>query len=196
MGARDKSRFSPKQAGWIALGIFAAWLVFLLVPTPRKAKPAASNELPPMAAQSKLESVGLANNPDWIGLPRYFAIWAEGLRWENGKVTFGYWNPGSQSYSYFFEAIRVSDGYRFRALSRQESMRLEEVVAGLVQNGRESDAHPFVFWRSEAGVYFQAATKPGLKLGNPRPPPSPVKIDLPVKPLPLPPTLPLKDEVH
>ncbi len=194
MAARDKSRFTTTQAAWIALVVFGGWLVFLFLPVSQKPKPEASPALPPMAAQSKLEAVGLANNPDWQGLPDYFAIWAEGLDWQDDRVGFAYWNPGSRSYSYFFEATRVGGGYRFRILSRKESAPLEDVVAGLVPEGKESDAHPFVFWRNEAGVYSQAAGKPGVKIVAP--PPPPIKVDLPVKSLPVPPPPPPKEENH
>jgi hypothetical protein len=192
MAARDKSRFTTAQAGWIALAIFSGWLVFLFLPVSRKPKPPAATELPPVTAQSKLEAVGLTNNPDWQGLPDYFAIWADSLEWHDDRTAFAYWNPGSLSYSYFFEATRANGRYRFRGLSHQESSASEALLAGMI--GGQSDTHPFVFWRTEVPPGVSVDSKPGLKLW--RPPPPPVKVDLPVTPIPVPPPLPLKDESH
>ena len=176
MNARNKSRFRPKQAGWIAVAIFAAWLVFLLVPAPRKAKPPASTELPPMAAQSKLESVGLTNNPDWQGLPGYFAIWADSVEWVGGKTRFAYWNPGSFSYSYFFEAARGNSEIRFRAISARDAgvgdapleggLFLDEEELAQYAEARKADSptHPFVFSQNYVPI------KPGIIMHKPAQP--------------------------
>jgi hypothetical protein len=193
MAARDKSRFTTAQAGWIALAIFGGWLVFLFLPVSRKPKAPTSTVLLP-TSDSILESVGLARNPDWTGLPEYFAVWADSLEWRDGKTAFAYWNPGSQSYSYFFEATRREDRYFFRALSRKESAAAEGLVIQALGKGRESDTHPFVFWRSDEPTVIFIPGKPGMKIVAP-PPPS-VKVDLPVKPLPIPPPPPPKSESH
>ena len=146
MNARSKSRFTTAQAGWIALAVFGGWLVFLFLPSSRKSKPVGPAALPPVTAQSKLESVGLANNPDWYGLPDYFSIWADQFAMdENDQVQFAYWNPGSRSYSYFFEVKRKRGGYHFRALSKEESAITEHLVSDMLAEKSEPDTHPFFF---------------------------------------------------
>lgn len=208
MAARDKSRFTTAQAGWIALAIFGGWLVFLFLPVSRKPKPAAPAALPPVAAQSKLEAVGLANNPDWQGLPDYFAIWADKLSWKDDRTRFAYWNPGSQSYSYYFEAERSAGTYRFRSLTRRE---LDETQGEYVdpnddrgftfempEQVGESPAHPFVFF-ANLGVAYSGSrgiiAKRGRDEKTSLPAPT-VKVDLPVEKITPPPPPPAKSESH
>lgn len=104
------------KAGWL-IGLFmVAWLAFLFVPWPWRAAP---EPAPPVEVRppSKLEQVGLRNYTDWEGLPDIFAIWADRAEWKNGRTRFSYWHPVMRTYSYYFEAIRVKGGYRFREIS-------------------------------------------------------------------------------
>ncbi len=99
----------------------------------------------------------MENNPDWQGLPDYFAIWADTLDWVENKTRFAYWNPGSSSYSYFFEATRETTGTRFRAISAQmagigatprdgDLLFEEDELAEYAENREaNSPTHPFVF---------------------------------------------------
>ncbi len=150
MNAPAIERTSAAKAGWVVVLLIAAWLVFLLVPGTREAKPAASNALPPVAAESKLESVGLANNPDWFGLADYFAIWTGNVDWVENRTFFAYWNPGSYSYSYFFEAIREGEKIRFRSLPAKPAdarfiLDDDELAEYAKTRKGDSPTHPFVF---------------------------------------------------
>jgi len=189
MSARPNSRFTTAQAGWIALVVFAAWLVFLFVPTSRKPKPAAPTALPPVVAQSKLESVGLANNPDWQGLPDYFAIWANNVEWVGNKTYFAYWNPGSYSYSYFFEATRGGEGIRFRSLAEKPGdnvLHFDEGILAQYAEERKGDSpsHPFVFPKKPLVL------KPQVILSRPQEPVpdmAPIgKVEIKAEPQPIP----------
>lgn len=108
-------RTSAAKAGWLVAALTIGWLVFLLLPAPIEEKtprrPAA-----PLTATS-LTRAGLAEYTDWAGLPEIFAIWADRAEWKEGKTRFAYWHPVMKNYSYYFEAIRVEGGYRFREIS-------------------------------------------------------------------------------
>jgi hypothetical protein len=103
------------KAGWL-IGLFlVGWLAFLFLPLPRPPP----EPLPPLKVRppSKLEQVGLRDYTDWAGLPEFFAIWAEQADWKDGRTRFAYWHPVMRDYSYYFEAVRVKEGYRFREIT-------------------------------------------------------------------------------
>lgn len=104
------------KLGWIVLLlVVGAPLAFFYLTTPKE------REVPPEALRekrppTKLEAVGLRDYRDWDGLPEIFAIWADRAHWKNDRTRFAYWNPGTSTYSYFFEARRTAKGYRFREI--------------------------------------------------------------------------------
>jgi hypothetical protein len=109
------SRIPLGKLAWLVVAavIAAPALFFALVePTPRTPVEPAKVELPP----SKLKAVGLRENRDWDTLPEIFALWAPRAHWENDRTRFAFWNPGTESHSYFLEARRTSTGYRFREI--------------------------------------------------------------------------------
>lgn len=164
MDPAANQRIAPGRVLLIMVLLLAVWLIFQFWP---QKKPAPA-PLPPVQAESKLQAVGLANNPDWDGLPEQFAVWADKISWNDDTVRFAYWNPGSRSYSYFFEAKRVKGKYRFRAVSLQESSSeandfyaedgLE--VTDDVRLEIESPTHPFVFPRPWTRIPTTAVTLP------------------------------------
>ncbi len=80
------------------------------------AAPASTPQAPPSPPSSLVRS-GLRDYTDWVGLPEIFAVWADKAEWKNGKTRFSYWHPVMKNYSYFFEAIRVAGGYRFKEIA-------------------------------------------------------------------------------
>ncbi len=106
-------RVSPNRVALILALLLTAWLVFEFFP--HKGKPALS--VAPVMAESKLHAVGLADNPDWDGLPEFFAIVADKAEWKDGRTRFAYWHPVMKTYSYYFEAIRSGEGVRFREIA-------------------------------------------------------------------------------
>ena len=111
--ASTDNRISANKVGLILVLLLAVWLFLSLYPRSEKPAPAAVTAV----AASKLRAVGLEDNPDWDGLPEIFAIWADHAEWKDGKTRFAYWHPGNKTYSYYFEAVRQPEGYRFRAIS-------------------------------------------------------------------------------
>jgi hypothetical protein len=150
-------RISTAKTGWLMVLLMLGWIVFLIVPFPSNEKHPVTNSLPAHTVQTKLESAGLDNNPDWLGLPDYFAVWADNLEWVENRTYFAYWNPGSSSYSYFFEAIRGAEGIRFHAIPaqlagigstlRDDSLFLDENELAEFTENREANSptHPFAF---------------------------------------------------
>ncbi|MBP6863985.1 MAG: hypothetical protein KBC32_01825 [Candidatus Didemnitutus sp.] len=131
------------KLAWVVLiAVAGAPLLFFALVTPKE-KPVdepAKIELPP----SKLQAVGLRENRDWDGLPEMFAVWADQLFWTEDKTTFAYWNPGSRSYSYYFEATRYQGVVRFKSIGR--AARERSVDALLIdEHSGQSDTHPFLF---------------------------------------------------
>jgi hypothetical protein len=150
MKALTLQRTSAAKAGWIIGLIFFAWLAFLFVPVPRSR----TKEVTPVVllAPSKLRVAGLKDNPDWDGLPELFAIWSDSAEWKDDKTHFAYWNPGSNSYSYFFEANRENGDVRFRQISKTELSNMDAIFFNDVQEMSEVNhlkvavpTHPFVF---------------------------------------------------
>lgn len=151
-----------KFAWWVLAALLAAPLLFFALVTPpdKSYEPPPKVELPP----SKLQAVGLRENRDWDGLPEMFAVWAERVEWIDGRSQFAFWNPGSQSYSYFFEAKRDESHPTFRTLTRKEVFRGRTFFADgtyrsagsvrrhddpePVEEFRESTTHPFIFFKS------------------------------------------------
>ncbi|MBI2511544.1 MAG: hypothetical protein HYV96_06160 [Opitutae bacterium] len=110
------SQIPVSKLAWLVLLILiGAPLAFFYLATPkaRDETPAVPREKRPL---TKLESVGLRDYRDWDGLPELFAVWADKAHWKNDRTRFSYWNPGTRSYSYFFEARRTPDGFRFREI--------------------------------------------------------------------------------
>ena len=112
MNPQVKQRVSPN---WVALSLallLAVWLGFQFLPQKKPALP------PVMAvAESKLHAVGLADNPDWEGLPEFFAIVADKADWREGRTRFAYWHPVMKTYSYYFEATRDGERVSFKEIS-------------------------------------------------------------------------------
>ncbi len=104
------------KLGWIVLLlVLGAPLAFFFLATPQEPAPAPHTP-PPQRALTKLEAVGLRDYRDWDGVPDIFALWAARAHWKNNRTRFAYWNPGTNSHSYFFEARRTANGYRFREI--------------------------------------------------------------------------------
>lgn len=114
-----KSANSPipvGKLGWLVLLlVLGAPLAFFFLATPKERE--AEPDTPPRKRElTPLESVGLRDYRDWDGVPGIFALWAERAHWKNNRTRFAYWNPGTNSHSYFFEARRTTNGYRFREI--------------------------------------------------------------------------------
>ena len=167
---------APNRVMLIFALLLAAWLVFEFYPRKKPVPP-----LPPVAAESKLHAVGLADNADWEGLPELFAPWTDKLTWKDDKTIFAYWNPGYRAYTYFFEVTRSNGRYRFRALSQSESDGDEELVAESVPEGETSPTHPFVFLLHESFPFSSYPYLPPHAASAPDHPK--VKVDIPVEPL-------------
>ncbi len=108
-------RTSAAKAGWVIIVLTVGWLVFLLLPD-RPPRPAPVPESGPVPASS-LPRSGLRDFSDWEGLPEIFAIWADRAEWRDNRTRFAYWHPVMKNYSYFFEAVRTTKGYRFREIA-------------------------------------------------------------------------------
>lgn len=124
MKTATDSRIPVSKFAWPVLIVFLAGpLLFFALVTPQE-KPAEAPrtvELPP----SKLAAVGLRENRDWDGLPEIFAVWADNAYWQNNRTRFAWWNPGTDSYSYFFEAHRTPAGIRFREVKEPREAGFE-----------------------------------------------------------------------
>lgn len=175
------SRLSPAQGGWLMALLLVAWVGFLFLPKPKPP----SQPLPPFEVHppSKLEQVGLPNNPDLVSLPAVFSLWADKAPWGHGPVFFAYWHPGANDFTYFIEATRTApDEYRFRLLDKappEDTYYLAEPMA--------SDCPIRYFLRpvrSQDVKLREKISKPPKS----REPPSRIPMDLAPKPMELQPT--------
>ncbi len=150
MDTRVNQRIAPNRVALIGVLLLAAWLVFEFYPRPAKSVPPVA----PVVTESKLNTVDLADNPDWAGLPEFFAVWADKLEWDDEKTLFAYWHPGSKTYAYYFEAIRHGGSYRFRVLTGEELTKAlrysfdeaeNDITAETLNQQKEPTTHPFVF---------------------------------------------------
>ncbi len=166
MKAPWSGKLSAAKAGWLIALLFFGWLAFLFAPAP-KPKP---EPLPAFVVKppSRLVALGLPDNHDLECLPEFFALYADTAEWKNDKTKFAYWNPGSNSYSYFFEAMRESGIVRFHSISKTEACQFKDFVDFNNEDGHffstekksnpaevaalnftaESPTHPIVFFRS------------------------------------------------
>lgn len=133
-------RISAAKTGWVVALLMFGWALFILLPFGRKEEPVLTKVPVERPGEAELAAVGLRYNVDFIGLPQYFAIWAERIEWTRDETEFAYWNPGTQSYSYIIRATRLGEkSYRFRhAWTEPTVHQASEPVP-------ESDTHPFVF---------------------------------------------------
>ncbi len=113
MNSPANQRVAPNRVVLILALLLAVWLGFEFYPRNPKQTPPMS----PVAAESKLRAVGLADNPDWEGLPEFFAIVADKAEWNDDRTRFAYWHPVMKTYSYYFEATRGSTGFRFKEIT-------------------------------------------------------------------------------
>jgi hypothetical protein len=156
MGGSDSHRISANRVGLFMVVLLLAWMVASFYPRDKKAPPRV-DVIPVM--ESKLHAVGLADNPDWEGLPEFFAVWAEHAGWKDDKAQFAYWDQRDQSYAYFFEATRENGKVRFRSIpepqfiegsgSSYAKIYVNEPGVCMVADSdlkTESPEHPFVFF--------------------------------------------------
>ena len=196
MTASASGRISAAKTGWVVVLLMVGWALFLILPFGRKEKIEPEEVAVSRPGEDELAAVGLSYNVDWIGLPEYFAVWAGRTNWQDDKVRFAYWNPGSNSYSYYFEATRRDGRYRFRAIDRGDlELRSgyyfdaeDEVITEWVPEPRTVAAtHPFIFWEAEAPddqiVHAHSRVDAGVVI---RPLPPHVNVDMPVKKLEVP----------
>lgn len=143
MSSWASERLSAAKTGWVIVALMMGWVLFLVLPfgRDREEAPARTAELRP--GEAELAAVGLTYNVDWVGLPAFFPVWADGFAWQGNKAKFAYWNPVSRSYSYFFEATREGNTFRFRELVAKEAEPYAELAAIRIQEGDESEMHPF-----------------------------------------------------
>lgn len=138
------SKIPLGQLGWLVLAtVVGAPVGIIFLATPKDPPPDPPLiQLPP----SKLAAAGLRENRDWDGLPEMFAVWADRLEWVEGKTVFAYWNPGSQSYSYYFEAARKQGKFQFRELIRRQ-IPANWIIPTNMEGAQaeHSDTHPFLF---------------------------------------------------
>ena len=177
MKTTDKNRTSPRLTAWLVVLIFFGWLAFVFVPWPRSETK--ETRLAPVDARApyraKLLAVGLPDNPDLDGLPEIFAIWADKAYWKNDRTKFAYWNPGSQDYTYFFEAIRENGRVRFRPISRPWEYDVE-----FGPHAPPPDEHPLRLMPSLAGKGARSGPAPrSADSPGPRSEPGQVPVDLP-----------------
>lgn len=171
MSSTDSRTISADKVVLIGGLFLLVWLVFAF--TTRKPETAPS--VAPVAVESKLHAVGLADNVDWEGMPELFAVWSEHAGWKDGKAQFAYWDQGYRSYSYFFEATRVNGKVWFRSLPEPEfiegsgsSFALiyvsdpETCMVADTDLKTESPEHPFLFFKP------MKPQRPGPWIANPR----------------------------
>ena len=108
-------RTSAAKSGWLIIVLTTGWMVFVLWPGPPEASVPRSVPIP--VPVSSLTRAGLREYTDWEGLPEIFAIWADRAEWKDNRTRFAYWHPVMKNYSYFFEASRTAQGYRFREIA-------------------------------------------------------------------------------
>ena len=115
MSAPAPERIPAAKVGWLLIALTLGWVVLFVVPWPvNKPDTKPAPFLPP---PSKLQQVGLKDYTDWEGLPEIFAIWADKAEWKDNRTRFAYWHPVAKTYSYYFEATRVKDGFRFKEIA-------------------------------------------------------------------------------
>src|SRR6478736_128647 len=170
MNAQASERMSAAKTGWVIVLLMVAWAAFLILPFGRDEKSEASKVGALQPGEAELAAVELRYNVDWIGLPQYFAVWADRIVWAGDRTEFAYWDPASRSYAYQFEAIRAGKGYRFKLLSVEPAALLSS------ESVSESDTHPFVFTLAKV----EPPLEPGRPLTVSAPSASPVE-NAPVK---------------
>ncbi len=139
---------SAGKAAWVIIVLVLAWVAFMFAPVPRHPS-APANEPVRSRPESPLEAVGLRDYVDWQGLPDFFRVWADSAEWHGDRAWFAYWNPGTRSYSYFFEVTREAGTYRFREAGPAEVSRALHLKSAELETlalaTDPSPTHPFVF---------------------------------------------------
>ena len=117
MSTPGNQRVAPNRVALILALLLGVWLAFEFYPRKKPAPP-----MIPVMAESKLHIVGLADNPDWDGLPDIFAVCAGHAEWKDGRTRFAYWHPVMKTYSYYFEATRDGTGIRFKEIAEPHDL--------------------------------------------------------------------------
>lgn len=199
MKTQWSGKLSGAKSGWLIALLFFGWLAFLFVPGPKpESQPAPSPAKPP---PSRLVALGLPDDPDLEHLPELFGLYADQAEWKSDKTIFAYWNPGSNSYSYFFEASKKNGNYRFRPISKFEAYRNKsdprnieyepedyartDAEIAAIQPITDSSIHPLVLFKSIDGPAI-STYRPGFGKSVVLPAPTSVPINLKVIPQPLP----------
>jgi len=141
MNAPVIERTSAARAGWVVLALMFGWLIFVFVPAPQK--PMVEQPAVKPAPPSKLAQVGLRDSVDWDGLPEIFAIWADWAEWKGGRTRFAYWHPVMRTYSYYFEASRAGETFRFKEI-------VEPKESGYHWDETLGEGCPIRFYRSDS----------------------------------------------
>ena len=117
MNAPASARTSAGMTRWLIILLMLGWLAFVFVPWPTKRKKMVNRIPLEHFLVSKLNAVGLPDNPDYDGLPEIFEIWSAKAEWKDGRTRFAYWHPVMKTYSYYFEAVRVEGKFYFTEIA-------------------------------------------------------------------------------
>jgi hypothetical protein len=118
---------------WVMLGfVLGAFFVWAL-PEPEKTPPSPQPAPVPRAPEQTRQAARL---PRLTDVEAVFAQWDRYAIWENDVTEVAYWNEETNSFSNFFEVLRVGDRLFFRSIPK--------LTRPLVKRGVEAHS-PFLF---------------------------------------------------
>lgn len=156
-GLKTEQKLSPAFVVGLLGVLIVLWAFATRVGSPAS-KDTGASAAAPNPEESALHAVGLPYNADWVGLPTYFKAVANRASWDGNQTFVAYWNPGSNSYGYFFKVVRSEAGFRFEEVMPAEALEprtRKKTLAFLQPEPAEDDKsssreerfpdHPFVF---------------------------------------------------
>jgi hypothetical protein len=132
-----------KTPSWIMLGFVLGVLTVIALPPLRKASPVAAVRETPASADDPLrQRTDPAPVPQLTTIEAVFAEWGKHASWTDSMTEVALWNSHRQSYSDFYEVLRVGNQFYFRtipALTRRE-----------IDRGKPMPESPLKFTETEA----------------------------------------------
>lgn len=133
-----------KTPSWIMLGYVLGILTVLALPPLRKAPPAAAAL--PEATSTPDSPLGKRNEPvpapQLTTIEAVFAEWGKHASWTDSMTEVALWNSSRQSYSDFYEVMRVGNQFYFRSIPT--------LTRRIIERGKPMPESPLLFTETEA----------------------------------------------
>ena len=132
-----------KTPSWIMLGFLLGALTVIALPPLRKSPPAAPVPLPDLRSPEQAgKRTEPAPPPQLTTIEAVFAEWGKHASWTDSTTEVAMWNSHRESYSDYYEVLRIGNYYYFRSIPT--------LTRRIIERGKPMPESPLLFTETEA----------------------------------------------